>query len=108
MKNGLFVRDGPITQAITEVTGKYNDQGKAVDIIPNGALTSRRYKDEIIGPIIVPYFAVIGDDFMLMDENCRPHNPNLVDDFFFEKETVHIELAERFPHINSMELVLTF
>ncbi|GFW40681.1 transposable element Tcb2 transposase [Trichonephila clavipes] len=36
-------------------------------IIRNGPLTARRYRDEILRPIVVPYAAAIGDDFILMD-----------------------------------------
>ncbi|GFX87335.1 transposable element Tcb2 transposase [Trichonephila clavipes] len=41
--------------------------------------------DEILRPIEVPYAAAIGDDFILMDDNCRPHRANLVEDFLFEE-----------------------
>ncbi|GFU77019.1 transposable element Tcb2 transposase [Trichonephila clavipes] len=47
-------------------------------IIRDGPLTARRYRDEILRPIVVPYAAAIGDDFILMDNNCRPHRANLV------------------------------
>ncbi|GFS85043.1 transposable element Tcb2 transposase [Trichonephila clavipes] len=36
-------------------------------IIRDGPLTARRYRDEILRPIVVPYAAAIGDDFLLMD-----------------------------------------
>ncbi|GFW49177.1 transposable element Tcb2 transposase [Trichonephila clavipes] len=42
-------------------------------IIRDGPLTARRYRDEILRPIVVPYAAAIGDDFILMDDICRPH-----------------------------------
>ncbi|GFY15957.1 transposable element Tcb2 transposase [Trichonephila clavipes] len=60
-------------------------------IIRDGPLTARRYRDEILRPIVVPYAAAIGDDFILMDYNCRPHRANLVEDFFFEEEIVRME-----------------
>ncbi|GFX93358.1 transposable element Tcb2 transposase [Trichonephila clavipes] len=56
-------------------------------IIRDEPLTARRYSDEILRPIVVPYAAAIGDDFILMDDNCRPHRANLVEDFLFEKES---------------------
>ncbi|GFU91274.1 transposable element Tcb2 transposase [Trichonephila clavipes] len=56
-------------------------------IIRDGLLTARRYRDEILRPIVVPYAAAIGDDFILMDDNCRPHRANLVEDFLFEEES---------------------
>ncbi|GFT26167.1 transposable element Tcb2 transposase [Trichonephila clavipes] len=60
-------------------------------IIRDGPLTARRYRDEIFRPIVVPYAAEIGDDFILMDDNCRPHRANLVEDFFFEEGIVRKE-----------------
>ncbi|GFU71773.1 transposable element Tcb2 transposase [Trichonephila clavipes] len=56
-------------------------------IIRDGLLTARRYRDEILRPIVVPYAAAIGDDFILMDDNCRPHRANLEEDFFSRKES---------------------
>ncbi|GFV27451.1 transposable element Tcb2 transposase [Trichonephila clavipes] len=60
-------------------------------IIRDGPLTARRYRDEIIRPIVVPYAAAIGDDFFLMDDNCRPHRANLVEDSLFEEGIVRME-----------------
>ncbi|GFU50160.1 transposable element Tcb2 transposase [Trichonephila clavipes] len=42
-------------------------------IIRDGPLTARRYSEEILRPIVVPYAAASGDDFILMDDNCMPH-----------------------------------
>ncbi|GFU47890.1 transposable element Tcb2 transposase [Trichonephila clavipes] len=60
-------------------------------IIRDGPLTARQYRDEILRPIVVPYAAAIGDDFILMDENCRPHRANLVEDFLFEEGIVRMQ-----------------
>ncbi|GFX12229.1 transposable element Tcb2 transposase [Trichonephila clavipes] len=60
-------------------------------IIRDGPLTARRYRDEILRPIVVPYAAAIEDDFILMDDNCRPHRANLVEDFLFEEGIVRME-----------------
>ncbi|GFW48180.1 transposable element Tcb2 transposase [Trichonephila clavipes] len=57
-------------------------------MIRDGPLTARRYRDEILRPIVDPYAAKIGDDFILMDDNCRPYRANLVEDFLFEKGIV--------------------
>ncbi|GFX78688.1 transposable element Tcb2 transposase [Trichonephila clavipes] len=38
--------------------------------------------DEILRPIEVPYAAAIGDDSLLIDDNCRPHRANLMEDLF--------------------------
>ncbi|GFX49775.1 transposable element Tcb2 transposase [Trichonephila clavipes] len=74
-------------------------------IIRDGPLTARRYKDEILRPIVVPYAAAIGDDFILMDDNCRPHRANLVEDFLFEERIVQMEWPACSPDMNPIEHV---
>ncbi|GFT45994.1 transposable element Tcb2 transposase [Trichonephila clavipes] len=74
-------------------------------IIRDGPLTARRYRDEILRPIVVPYAAAIGDDFILMENNCRPHRANLVEDFLFEEGIVRIEWPVCSPDMNPIEHV---
>ncbi|GFS91967.1 transposable element Tcb2 transposase [Trichonephila clavipes] len=42
-------------------------------IMRDGPLTAHRYREGIFRPIVVPCAAAIGDDFILMDYNCRGH-----------------------------------
>ncbi|GFX77327.1 transposable element Tcb2 transposase [Trichonephila clavipes] len=74
-------------------------------IIRDGPLTARRYRDEILRPIVVPYAAAIGDDFTLMDDNCRPHRANLVEDFLFEEGIVRMEWPTYSPDMNPIDNV---
>ncbi|GFW27661.1 transposable element Tcb2 transposase [Trichonephila clavipes] len=74
-------------------------------IIRDGHLTARRYRDEILRPIVVPYAAAIGDDFILMDDNCKPHRANLVEDFLFEERIVRMEWPACSPDMNPIEHV---
>ncbi|GFU67103.1 transposable element Tcb2 transposase [Trichonephila clavipes] len=74
-------------------------------IIRDGPLTARRYREEILRPIVVPYAAAIGDDFILMDDNCRPHRANLVEDFLFEEGIVRMEWPASSPDMNPIEHV---
>ncbi|GFW69731.1 transposable element Tcb2 transposase [Trichonephila clavipes] len=76
-----------------------------VYIIRDGPLTARRYRDEILRHIVVPYAAATGDDFILMDDNCRPHRANLVEDFLFEERTVRMEWPACSPDMNPIEHV---
>ncbi|GFW89219.1 transposable element Tcb2 transposase [Trichonephila clavipes] len=74
-------------------------------IILDRPLTARRYKDEILRPVVVPYAAAIGDDFILMDDNCRPYRANLVEDFLFEEGIVRMEWPGRSADMNPIEHV---
>ncbi|GFS69439.1 transposable element Tcb1 transposase [Trichonephila clavipes] len=74
-------------------------------IIRDGPLTTRRHMDEILRPIVLPYAAAIGDDFILMDDNCRPHRANLVEDFLFEEGIVRMEWPVSSPDMNPIEHV---
>jgi hypothetical protein len=38
-----------------------------------GNLSGVRYRDEILHPIVRPYAGAVGDGFILMDDNARPH-----------------------------------
>ncbi|GFX10942.1 transposable element Tcb2 transposase [Trichonephila clavipes] len=74
-------------------------------IIRDGPLTARRYRDEILRHIVVPYAEAIGDEFILMDDNCRPHRANLVEDFRFEERIVQMEWPACSPDMNPIEHV---
>ncbi|GFS83869.1 transposable element Tcb2 transposase [Trichonephila clavipes] len=74
-------------------------------IIRDGPLTARRYRDEILRPIVVPYAAAIGDDFILMDDNSRSHRANHVEDFLFEEGIVRMEWPACSPNMNPIEHV---
>ncbi|GFX12759.1 transposable element Tcb2 transposase [Trichonephila clavipes] len=69
-------------------------------VIRDGPLIARRYRDEILRPIVIPYAAAIGDDFILMDDKSRSHRANLVEDFLFEEGIVRMEWPEFSPDMN--------
>ncbi|GFV43412.1 transposable element Tcb2 transposase [Trichonephila clavipes] len=71
--------------------GISNDGRTDLYITRDGPLTARRYRDENLRHIVVPYATAIGDDFILMDDNSSPHCANLVEDSLFEEGIVRME-----------------
>ncbi|GFS83319.1 hypothetical protein TNCV_600581 [Trichonephila clavipes] len=55
-------------------------------IILNGTWTAQRYSNEILRPHLVPYAAVIGDSFLLMQDNVRNHTARLAENFLKLKQ----------------------
>ena len=66
--------------------GIFIDRRTELHIIRDGALIGRRYRDEILRPIVGPYAAAIGGEFILMDDNCRPYRANMMNDFLLEEQ----------------------
>ncbi|GFU74406.1 transposable element Tcb2 transposase [Trichonephila clavipes] len=96
-----FGREGILVYGGISIDGRTD-----LYIIRDGPLTGCRYRDEILRPIVVPYAAAIGDDFILMDDNCRPHRANLVEGFLFEEGIVQMEWPACFQERNLIEHVL--
>ncbi|GFW81416.1 transposable element Tcb2 transposase [Trichonephila clavipes] len=90
---------------VLEYSGISIDGRTDLYINRDGPLTARRYRDEILRPIVVPYAAAIRDDFILIDDNCRPHCANLVEDFLFEEGIVLMEWPVCSPDMNPIEHV---
>ena len=53
-------------------------QGKTdLHIIENDTLTAVRYVNKILDVYVRPYAGAIGADFILMDDNARPHRAHV-------------------------------
>ncbi|GFX83629.1 transposable element Tcb2 transposase [Trichonephila clavipes] len=85
--------------------GIFTDGRTDLYIIRDGPLTARQYRNEILRPIVDPYAAAIGDDFILMDDNCRPHRANLVEGLIFEEGIVLMEWPAYSSDMNPIEHV---
>ena len=55
--------------------------------IRNGALTALGYRDEILHPVVRLFAGAIGPNFILMDDNARPHRAHVVQEYL-QRETI--------------------
>ncbi|GFU33676.1 DDE_3 domain-containing protein [Trichonephila clavipes] len=66
-------------------------------------LTGLRYRDEILDPYVRPYAAAIGNDFILMDDNARPHRAGIVEEYLEDHGLERMEWPARSPDLNPIE-----
>ncbi|GBM04956.1 hypothetical protein AVEN_126103-1 [Araneus ventricosus] len=72
-------------------------------VFHGGTLTGVRYWDEILDPYVHPYAGAIGNDFILMDDNARPHRSVGVEDYLEGHGLERMEWPVQFPDQNPIE-----
>ena len=60
-------------------------------IVNGGKMTAKRYRDDIIHPVVRPFAGAIEDGFIFMHDNARPHVARIVVEYL---ETAGIETME--------------
>ncbi|GFV21924.1 transposable element Tc3 transposase [Trichonephila clavipes] len=68
-----------------------------------GTVTGLRYRDETLNPYVRPYAAAIGNDFILMDDNARPHRARIVEEYLEDHGLERMEWPARSPDLNPIE-----
>lgn len=72
-------------------------------VFENGTLTARRYIDEILVPIVDPLAHLEGPNFVLQQDNARPHTARIVQNFIEEENLTVIEWPANSPDLNPIE-----
>ncbi|GFW37154.1 transposable element Tcb2 transposase [Trichonephila clavipes] len=72
-------------------------------VFHGGTVTGLRYRDEILDPYVRPYAAVIGNDFIMMDDNARPHRARIVEEYLKDHGLERMEWPARSPDLNPIE-----
>lgn len=73
--------------------------------IENGSLTALRYISEILEPHVMPFAPFIGDDFVFMHDNARPHTARVVRDYLNAVAITQMNWPARSPDMNPIEHV---
>ncbi|GFT28119.1 transposable element Tc3 transposase [Trichonephila clavipes] len=72
-------------------------------VFHGGTVTGLRYRDETLDPYVRPYAAAIGNDFILMDDNARPHRARMVEEYMKDHGLERMEWPARSPDLNPIE-----
>ncbi|GBM43139.1 Transposable element Tcb1 transposase [Araneus ventricosus] len=70
-----------------------------------GTVNAQTYRDNILDAYVHPYAGEIGDDFLLQDDNARPHRARIVDDYLKQETIQRMEWPARSPDLNPIEHV---
>lgn len=73
---------------------------------PNSrGLTAHRYIEEVLAEHVVPFAGYIGDNFMLMQDNARPHTARITQEYLREVNIPAMDWPARSPDLNPIEHV---
>jgi hypothetical protein len=63
------------------VWARISAEGNTDHVILKGGVTAQVYIDEVLRPVVVPYAAAVGEEFLLMQDNATPHTARITSDF---------------------------
>lgn len=88
------------------VWGGISMNGKSELVILRGeSMNAERYMDLCIRDIVVPYAENMGDGFVLIDDNARPHRAGIVNDFLRDHGIERMDWPPLSPDMNAIEHV---
>ncbi|GFW55020.1 transposable element Tcb2 transposase [Trichonephila clavipes] len=72
-------------------------------VFQGGTFTAVIYRDEILDPCVYPYAGAIGNDFILMDDNARPHRAVIAEKYLEGLRLDPIEWPAQSPDLNPIK-----
>ena len=72
-------------------------------VVMEGIETAIRYRNDILQPIVQPYWQNFREEFVLMDNNSPPHHAHLVNEFLHDNNIARVERPACSPDMNPIE-----
>ena len=72
-------------------------------VFARGGITVVRYRNDILEPIVRPYAGAVGDDFILVQDNARPHTARVSMTFLEDEGITLMDWPARSPDLNPIE-----
>lgn len=80
--------------------------GTRTDILHiQGTMTADLYLNQVLQPVVRPLARRHGDNFMLVDDNARPHRARMVTDYLRDAEIERMDWPPYSPDMNPIEHV---
>ena len=89
----------------TPLCGGISYNGKTDLQIINENLTGLRYRDDILNHQVLPYAGAVGDGFILVYDNARPHRNHEVDAYLDDNGIDRVDGPSKSPDLNPIEHV---
>lgn len=77
--------------------------GKTDLVVIRGGLNAVRYINDLLRPQVLPYAGAVGADFVLMDDNARPHRARITDRFLEDEGIDRLIWPPKSPDLNPIE-----
>lgn len=74
-------------------------------VFPRGTVTGAMYRDDILDQYVRLFRGAVGPDFILMDDNARPHRAAIVDEYLEHQDIRRFDWPSRSPDLNPIEHV---
>ena len=72
-------------------------------VVIEGADMDIRYRNDILRRIVQPYWQNFGEEFVLMDDNSRPHRAHHVNEFLHNNNIARLGWLACSPDMNPIE-----